>query len=274
MNGVTFEPSDDALVRIQSEIDEIERENDVRVLFAVESGSRAWGFASADSDYDVRFVYKRHLHDYLRLDSRRETIERTKDPMYDIVGWDVSKFLRLLRASNPSALEWLDCPRYLVSDAIRVHGIEELSRECLSSKKLAFHYLGMARENANEFLRISDGEVRHELPKTKKYVYVVRALLSARYVCDYGDVPPIEFEMLLDEYRGHLSGRGVLASVRRLVDGKRAGLERDAHERVPELDRWVIDEMDDLRGRADGLVGKEPPSWDDVNELFIRIATT
>ena len=120
--------------KIYDTLNQIARDNDSEVMFAVESGSRAWGFASKDSDYDVRFAYKRPAHDYMRLDKRKETIEWNRDPILDMVGWDISKFLILLRKSNPSALEWLQCPRYLVHSPYRLRDLEALSEDCFNPR--------------------------------------------------------------------------------------------------------------------------------------------
>ena len=95
---------------ISEELLAVEREKDVRVLLAVASGSRAWDMASEDSDYDVRFVYMRREEDYLRLEDVRDTIEWRLDETYDVVGWDLCKFLRLMRGSNPTVFEWLESP--------------------------------------------------------------------------------------------------------------------------------------------------------------------
>ena len=95
----------DIVAVIKEKLCEIERKLDVRIIYACESGSRAWGFASPDSDYDVRFVYVRRTEDYLRLESVRDVIEYELNDVYDITGWDLRKFLQLLRKSNPSALE-------------------------------------------------------------------------------------------------------------------------------------------------------------------------
>src|SRR5689334_1594076 len=94
---------------IDQKLNEVEQHQGVRILLAVESGSRAWGFASEDSDFDVRFVYRRELRDYARVDSRRDVIELpiSAADNLDISGWDVVKTLTLFRKSNPPLLEWL-----------------------------------------------------------------------------------------------------------------------------------------------------------------------
>ena len=102
---------------ICSKLHEIEKENNVKILLAVESGSRAWGFASPDSDYDVRFIYVRPKDDYLRLENVRDVIELPIDDVLDINGWDLQKTLRLLYKSNPTLFEWFSSPIvYLETD--------------------------------------------------------------------------------------------------------------------------------------------------------------
>ena len=95
---------------IPAKLREIEAREHVRILHCVESGSRAWGFASPDSDYDVRFVYVRQPEHYLRLDKTRDVIEWQLDDTLDINGWDLQKTLRLLHRSNPTVFEWNSSP--------------------------------------------------------------------------------------------------------------------------------------------------------------------
>ncbi|MBS4161445.1 nucleotidyltransferase domain-containing protein, partial [Klebsiella pneumoniae] len=93
--------------RINEELANIENMNHVKILFAVESGSRAWGFPSQDSDYDVRFIYVHQKDWYLSIDEKRDVIERPIHESLDISGWELTKALRLFRKSNPPLLEWL-----------------------------------------------------------------------------------------------------------------------------------------------------------------------
>ena len=98
-------------------IKEIEEKEHVRVLHVVESGSRAWGFASPDSDYDVRFVYKRNVENYISLNKAKDVFEiyldeeyhscKPEDALVDMVGFDLMKYMGLLSKSNPTAIEWL-----------------------------------------------------------------------------------------------------------------------------------------------------------------------
>ena len=95
---------------IHRQLDEIESVHNVSILYAVESGSRAWGFASPDSDFDVRFLYVRPVLDYLRIRPMRDVIELPLTGDLDTNGWDIVKALNLFRSSNPALLEWLRSP--------------------------------------------------------------------------------------------------------------------------------------------------------------------
>ena len=96
--------------KIQTQLRRIEEEENIKILLAVESGSRAWGFASPDSDYDVRFIYIRRMEDYLKLEKVRDVIELPMDDVLDMNGWDLQKTLRLLYKSNPTLFEWFSSP--------------------------------------------------------------------------------------------------------------------------------------------------------------------
>ena len=101
---------------IQRELKKIEQEKGVKILHAAESGSRAWGFASPDSDYDVRFVYVRPMADYLRINPPRDVIEWQLDEVLDINGWDLQKAMRQIANGNPTPFEWDGSPHCLSYD--------------------------------------------------------------------------------------------------------------------------------------------------------------
>lgn len=113
--------------RVLDELARIERERNVRVLYACESGSRAWGFASTDSDYDVRFVYVEKPEWFIQVDAGRDVIERPLDDELDISGWELRKTLGLLRKSNPTLLEWLDSPLVYRSEPAATARLRELA---------------------------------------------------------------------------------------------------------------------------------------------------
>lgn len=141
---------------VPQKLDALEKQHDVRVLLAVESGSRAWGFASPDSDFDVRFIYVHRPAFYLRLENRRDVIEEPVDDTWDVSGWDLDKTLRLLFKSNPTLCEWLRSP-IVYRETGFSQRIEPLTEEYFSVKSALYHYLNTARHTIRGYLQGGDG---------------------------------------------------------------------------------------------------------------------
>lgn len=177
--------------RIEHELDRIEREHEVQILYACESGSRAWGFASPDSDYDVRFVYLRRPERYLTVRPERDVIECPIDAVLDISGWDLRKALDLGGESNPTLLEWLRSPVVYRQHAARAAQLRELTERFFARDRAYHHYLSMARKNDREHLK-------GETVRLKKYLYVLRPLLAARWLRLREDAPPMVFAELAE----------------------------------------------------------------------------
>ena len=171
------------LKQIQAELDGIEREQDARILFAVESGSRAWGFASPDSDYDVRFVYRRNVREYVRIREQRDVIELPITGDLDINGWDIVKALTQFRKSNPALLEWLHSPIVYRVQGTFAENLRELAAAHFSPRRMTYHYLSMAKQN----YRLSI-ENKPEV-SLKKYLYVLRPLTCILWL-EQNDSPP------------------------------------------------------------------------------------
>lgn len=169
--------------RIADELDRIESEEQVRILFACESGSRAWGFPSADSDYDVRFFYIRPTSWYLSIQKRRDVIERMIGEELDLVGWDLPKALHLFGKSNPPLLEWLQSPIVYRERGKLAGRLRERMPSFYSPGACLYHYLHMARSNYREYLR-------GDTVWLKKYLYVLRPVLSCLWIeAGFGPVP-------------------------------------------------------------------------------------
>jgi uncharacterized protein len=192
----------------------LEVEHDVKVLFACESGSRGWGFASPDSDYDVRFIYVNRLAWYLTVDAGRDVIEQPISGDLDVNGWDLRKTLQLLRQSNPTLLEWLRSPIIYREDVEAATHLRALAQEGFSPVRGYHHYVSMAKKNFREHLR--GEEVRY-----KKYLYVLRPLLAARWIRDERGVPPMRFAELAE---ATLDDTALVGEINRLLEVKmRAG---------------------------------------------------
>ena len=137
--------------KILDKLEEIETRENVRVLYAVESGSRAWGVESPDSDYDVRFIYLRPKDDYLRLDEIRDVIEWQLDDILDINGWDIKKTLIQFHKGNATLFEWANSPVVYKTTALW-QGIYEECRRYFSRKASLCHYYGTAKSTYEQYL--------------------------------------------------------------------------------------------------------------------------
>ena len=175
--------------QVMANLAAIEAQHQVHIVFACESGSRGWGFASPDSDYDVRFIYVNRLPWYLTVESGRDVIEQPISGDLDINGWDLRKALQLLRQSNPTLLEWLRSPIVYREDAQAGPRLRKLAEEGFSAVRGYHHYVSMAKKNFREHLRCE--QVRY-----KKYLYVLRPLLAARWIREARGVPPMRFAEL------------------------------------------------------------------------------
>lgn len=223
------------LQSVNRKLDAIERHHDVRILFAVESGSRAWGFPSPDSDYDVRFIYQNRRDWYLSLVERRDVIEiPLDDDDHDISGWDLRKALQLLLRSNPPLHEWLVSPMMYRSDGATMTAMRGLAERGYAQKSMGWHYLRMADRTYKTHFRGRDEA------NLKKYFYVIRPLCALRWLADRGTLPPMNLGALLH-------GVELAAEVRRAIDRllrqKTQTSELGKGRRLRALDRWIEREL-------------------------------
>ncbi len=189
---------------------ELEARHDVTVLFACESGSRGWGFASPDSDYDVRFIYVHRLPWYLSVEPRRDVIEMPISGDLDVNGWDLRKALQLARRSNPTLLEWLRSPIVYRQDTALMSRFTELVTASFSELRGYYHYASMAKKNFREHLR-------GDTVRFKKYLYVLRPLLAARWIRAGRGAPPMRFAELAE---ATVADAAMLGEFNRLLEVK------------------------------------------------------
>lgn len=213
--------------RIWEQLRKIEETENVKIIMAVESGSRAWGFASPDIDYDVRFIYVRNKEAYLKLEGIRDVIEWQLDETLDINGWDVKKTLQLLYKSNPTVFEWCASP-IVYMEREEFSCLKEVLPRYFSIKKSLFHYWHMAETNYREYLK--GNEVR-----VKKYFYVLRPLSAAKWILDKNIAPPVLFDDLVkaeleDEIRPELE---------RLLEMKKTLPEMGMAPKIQKMNEYI-----------------------------------
>ncbi len=217
---------------------EIESAESVRILYACESGSRAWGFASTDSDYDVRFIYLRPVAWYLAVDleHKRDVIEYPIQDLLDINGWDLRKALRLLRRGNPPLVEWLGSPIVYLSRYTLAERMRALATKYYHPVAALHHYLRMAQGNYRDYLK-------GETVWLKKYFYVLRPLLAIKWIERGLGVVPTEFQKLVE---GVVDSPQLRAEIDQLVATKRAGVELGRAPRIHAISRYIEQELERL----------------------------
>ena len=244
---------------IKAKLQEIEEKCNVKVLYAIESGSRAWGFASKDSDYDVRFIYARKTEDYLKLETTRDVIEYELTDIYDINGWDVKKFLTLLHDSNPVIFEWAQSP-IVYKTSSSWEKIFAIINDFAIFKKLIHHYLSMAKHHYHSYFKSEEVIL-------KKYLYVLRPLLCCQWVIEKKSVPPILFEDLVSA----LFPKELQSSLDKLLEMKKASSEKTKGKRFSDLDVFIEENFAKLEKIAQEFPKEEKKSWEILDKLFFEI---
>jgi len=215
-----------------------EEHHGVRVLLEVESGSRAWGFESPNSDFDARFIYAHPPAWYLSigLEEQRDVIEYPIVDDIDLNGWDIRKALRLFWRSNPAFVEWIQSPIVYAERGSFAAGVRRLIPSVYSCEKGMHHYRRMATKDFR-------GHLMGPMVPLKKYFYVLRPLLAARWLARYEHAAPIEFHKLL-----HLieDDKRLVADIEALLVRKRTALEMDLAPAVPSIHEFIELELDRL----------------------------
>jgi len=218
---------------IQDRLTALETERGVKVLYACESGSRAWGFASPDSDYDVRFIYTGPAASYLTVSRSRDVIEEPVNEELDVSGWDLRKALGLLAKSNPPLLEWLDSPIVYREDPVFTARFRALAKAWFNPRACRHHYANMARNNHREHMR-------GETVKLKKYLYILRPVLACQWL-ERGLGPvPMRLETMLDAL---VADAALRAAVEHLLAVKRATPELGEGPAIPEISAYLAEQI-------------------------------
>ena len=233
------------------------REN-IRVIHCVESGSRAWGFASPDSDYDVRFIYVRPLEYYLRLDKTRDVIEWQLDETLDINGWDLQKALRLLHSSNPTLFEWNNSP-IVYKTTPEWAEISAIIGHFFQKKAGLYHYLSTAKKNYREYLK-------GDMVKLKKYFYVLRPILACRWILEKQTPPPMLFSALADV----CLDEALVPAVTDLLRLKMETPEISLGPRIDIINDYLDASIEEVDRLIQAIPGDEKVTWDELNRLFLE----
>lgn len=246
--------------KILSELNKIEKNKNVRILYACESGSRAWGFPSKDSDYDVRFIYIHPVDWYLSIQEKRDVIETPISDLLDINGWELRKALKLLRKSNPPILEWMESPIVYYESYSTVRKMRDLSRLSFSPLSCLYHYLSIAKGNFRKYLY-------GDRVKIKKYFYALRPIFACKWIEEHKTMPPMEFDELV---RASCPDDILADEINRLLERKKSGDELDFGSQIIVLNQFLEENIQHFDGYLKSIERKEPAGEIIFDEVFIE----
>lgn len=245
---------------IISQLEKLEQEQDINILYACESGSRAWGFPSSDSDYDVRFIYIQSPQKYLSIHDKKEAIDLFLTQDLDLIGWDIRKALRLFHKSNASLFEWMQSDIVYKEEAGFIQEIQRLAPTYFSTKASLYHYLGITKHTFN-------GHLLGEEVNIKKYFYALRPILATLWICNHNSVPPIKIDKLLEVIKDKTE---ITAEIHKLLENKEKAMEGDMIKPIPALQSFIQESMIDCQDKAVEM-SKDNPDIEPLNDLFRKI---
>lgn len=248
--------------QIREKLDRIETEYDVKILHCIESGSRAWGFASPDSDFDVRFFYVHKPEFYLRLDRSSDVINYELNDVFDINGWDLQKALRLLYKSNPTIFEWNSSP-IVYRTTPQWQRVQSVIDEYFLSKSGLYHYLSMANSNYKEYLK-------GDTVRLKKYFYVIRPVLACLWILEKNSPPP----MLFSELVSAELDKSLMPYIDYLFELKTNSPESEYGKKIPEINSYLDLKIKEISGKISETDVNTEKNWDNLNRLFLEILRT
>lgn len=239
----------------------VESQFDVRVCLAVESGSRAWGFSSENSDYDVRFIYVHKRDWYLSIEQKQEVIELPIQDFVDMSGWELRKALRLYKKSNPHILEWIHSEIVYYQVPAFLDKMLELEDMILLPQSVLYHYLNMAKRNSRDF-------IRGETVKVKKYLNVLRPVLACKWIERFNTVPPIELQVLIDKF----IDEGRLKHEIQVLLARKISGDKDPFElKLDYIDEYMAKEIHRLEEYVKTLVVSKEDATQLLDDLFRNI---
>lgn len=242
---------------ILQKLNEIEEKEHVRILHCVESGSRAWGFASEDSDYDVRFIYVRPVEEYLRLDRTRDVIEWQLDDELDINGWDLQKALQLLHKSNPTLFEWRASP-VVYRTTPDWEMISKTMEQYFVVKDSLYHYVNIAKNAVRTY------QNKENIP-IKKCFYILRPILACCWIMQKQTPPPMLFSELMES----CLPEALKPEVNTLLELKKKVPETELGRHADFLNEYITQSFADIEAYIKGLSHEAPQDWNVLNAIFV-----
>lgn len=243
---------------IQAQLKSIEEKNNVKILYAVESGSRGWGFESKDSDFDVRFIYIHQPEWYLNVFEGSDVIEIPIDEVLDINGWDLKKALKLIYKSNVPLLEWLSSPIIYKENDSFIKELANISKIYFSQVSVVYHYINLAKKSFNGLLTLDH-------IKLKKLFYVIRPIIACMWIEKYNVIPPMNQQVMLKEVEIDNKIKNIIYE---LVIVKAESTEFDVIRPQIELMNFLKDKLQYYEAYAKKIKNERERDPSALNEFF------
>ena len=229
--------------RILTLLHDLERKHGIRNLLAVSYGSRSFGYASAESDWDVRFIYVHRPEWYFSIAKTEDSVKLILDDEdIDMEGYDLKKALTLLSRTNPNESDWLHAKDYLIVDDDFLHAMQAFEAQCYNPHHAMYHFYSIALKHSQRYL---EKEVT-----LKRFVYYMRGLLSCRWMEEHGSHPPVIVDELIDATIA--DNEAVREKAHHLLELKRTGRSHD----MAIVDAQLAGYMFDLQKYYEQLLSK------------------
>ncbi len=243
---------------IISELKKLEVKQNIKILYAIESGSRAWGFASPDSDWDVRYIYVHPREWYLSIVDGKDNHSEMLPEDIDLSGWELRKTLRLFNASNPQLLEWLQSPIVYLEKGPTAERMRAMVADHFNPISCLNHYLHMAEGHFQKYLQ-------NDLVRLKKYFYVLRPVLACDWIIQRNSNAPMEFDVLLQT---QVSDPLVKTAIEDLLARKMTSVEQDEEPRIQLLNDYLEQKIKSHRSHLNTITPPERPRTEPLDVLL------
>ncbi|MGM0839660.1 MAG: nucleotidyltransferase domain-containing protein [Bacillota bacterium] len=244
---------------ILDKLKSIEREERVRILYAVEAGSRAWGYHTDESDYDVRFIYIREVPAYLNLQGTKDVIVKPVQYSIEFSGWDLSKALKLLRKSNPSLMEWLTNENVYIEHP-DIEKVRKLREQTFSPTRCLIHYYHMGKRNMEKYSN-------EEIKDLKKMMTIIRPWLAFKWIKEYQTFPPNGVNEMVDSITMNEEMKATISSMLlSRVNGKEVPFPHLMY-----MEKDIREDFLKMEGTMKDLPSDDSFQWGEINETFLNI---
>jgi len=246
---------------ILDKLHHIDQTHEVKILLAIESGSRGWGFAAENADYDCRFIYVHKPKRYLSVLEFDEFIEHELNETYDIKGYDLKRVLKYIMKSQATINEWLSSNMVYIKNELIVARLNELATDFFNPISVSHHYLSLARKMLVEITEAAEAKI-------KKYFYILRPIANLNYIHQYRKMPYMEYDKTLDATNPPYD---IFAAIRELREKKVSSLE---HDKIPQhtlLINYFNSEISRFESILKEMKYEKNTNYDAIDEAFMLI---